>query len=133
MNIAARVQSAAKASECFVTETVLDTEDAREAYDDIVKLGSSFKSTPVTELRLKGVSSKVQARGFRWILRSRRESEASSDFMDRKVNRTYSARISAESPDSSDAEDEVPAKQFERPAETGRRLSKLDAHDEELE
>ena len=46
MNIAARVQSAAKASECFVTETVLDTEDAREAYDDIVKLGSSFKSTP---------------------------------------------------------------------------------------
>mmetsp|Transcript_1411 Transcript_1411/g.2975 ORF Transcript_1411/g.2975 Transcript_1411/m.2975 type:complete len:663 (+) Transcript_1411:144-2132(+) len=90
-NIAARVQSAAKASECFVTETVLESsEDAREAYTEITRLGSSFKATPLAELNLKGVAGKVHARGFRWLLRSRRASELSSSFtsyMDRRANR----------------------------------------------
>lgn len=134
-NIAARVQSSAKASECFVTETVLDSsEDAREAYNEITGMGSSFKPTPLTELRLKGVDGKVHARGFRWLLRSRRASEMSSSntsfnsYAERKVNRTYSLRMSATSIDSAEEDDEVTGSW--RPAGRGRR-STLDAHDEE--
>ncbi|KAL7541318.1 hypothetical protein ACHAXR_010801 [Thalassiosira sp. AJA248-18] len=125
-NIAARVQSAAKASECFVTETVLESsEGAREAYNEITGMGSSFKPTPLIELKLKGVAGKVHARGFRWLLRSRRASEASTSYMDRKVNRSYSARSSMRSIDSSGEDD------FDRPGEMGRRGSTLDAHYEE--
>ena len=70
-NIAARVQSAAKGSECFVTETVLNSsDDSRDAFNEITKMGSSFKATPFTELRLKGVDGKVHARGFRWLRKS---------------------------------------------------------------
>mmetsp|Transcript_19849 Transcript_19849/g.42591 ORF Transcript_19849/g.42591 Transcript_19849/m.42591 type:complete len:802 (-) Transcript_19849:65-2470(-) len=106
-NIAARVQSAAKASECFVTEAVLATQDARDAYKEITGPGASFKLTPLTELMLKGVDGKVHARGFRWLLRSRRASDIStsgtsfaSNYMERRVNRTYSLRMSAQSIDS---------------------------------
>jgi len=135
-NITARVQSLAKASECFVTETVLESsKDAREAYNEITgMMGSSFKPTPLTELRLKGVDGKVHARGFRWLLRSRRASEMSSSntsfnsYAERKVNRTYSLRMSATSIDSAEEDDEVTDSW--RPAGRGRR-STLDAHDEE--
>jgi len=112
-NIAARVQSAAKASECFVTETVLETKEARDTYDEITGPASSFKSTPLTDLMLKGVDGKVQARGFRCVSRSRRGSELSSsgtsfgsNYMDRKVNRSYSIRMSANSIDSANEEDD---------------------------
>lgn len=138
-NIAARVQSAAKASECFVTEAVLDSEDARGAYAQITSPGSSFKATPLTELRLKGVDEMVHARGFRWVHRSRRSSDMSelsssmTSYMNRKGNRDYSLRTSIRSNDDSlgEAEEEAPARHFERPGEMGRRGSNLDTHKEE--
>ena len=139
-NIAARVQSAAKGSECFVTETVLESENAREAYAEITGPGSSFQATPLTELKLKGVNGKVHARGFRWLLRSRSESTSElsgsgtsleSNYMERKVNRTYSSRLSINSMGEDDDETDVPrTKQFDRPGEMGRRDSMLDAHSE---
>ena len=139
-NIAARVQSAAKGSECFVTETVLDSENAREAYAEITGPGSSFQATPLTELKLKGVNGKVHARGFRWLLRSRSESTSElsgsgtsleSNYMERKVNRTYSSRLSINSMGEDDDETDVPrTKQFDRPGEMGQRDSKLGAHSE---
>ncbi|KAL7545297.1 hypothetical protein ACHAWF_008652 [Thalassiosira exigua] len=136
-NIAARVQSVAKASECFVTETVLESSpDAREAYEQITRTGSAFKATPITELSLKGVEGKVQARGFRWLLMSRRMSEgtrgSASYYMDRTTNRHYSLRMSAQSMDSGVSEESSSHNQsFRRPAERGRRKSNLDAHCEE--
>ncbi|KAL9190100.1 hypothetical protein ACHAXT_007311 [Thalassiosira profunda] len=145
VNIAARVQHAAKASECFVTEKVLDSSpEARQAYKEITSGGSAFKATPLTELKLKGVSGKVHARGFRWALRSRRESDMSSsnstNYLVRKVDRTYSLRNSLRSSmasiDSNSLEEEetsdtnTTSKQFERPGELGRRGSNLDPLEE---
>ena len=130
-NIAARVQSAAKASECFVTETVLDCDEARERYNELTSFGSAFKPTPLTELKLKGVQGKVEARGFRWVLRSRRPSDMSdmsgsgTNYMNRKVNRSYSLRGSFNSIDSDTGDDSR-----ERPGQRGRRLSTLDPHGE---
>lgn len=140
-NIAARVQSAAKASECFVTEKVLSTQDAQEAYDEITAKGSSFNPTPLTELRLKGVEGLVHARGFRRTLRSRRESELStsnnsfSKYMDRKVDRSYSMRNSLQSSLSNasldaDHDEEIP-NLSQRPGALGRRASNLEPYTEE--
>jgi len=135
-NIAARVQSAAKASECFVTETVLESsQEARYAYNEITA-GSSFQATPVTELKLKGVEGKVHARGFRKTVRSRRESDTSSlsHYTDRKANRSYSIRRVSESSltGTDDEQNDIPrVKQFERPGELGRRGSQLDVYEEE--
>ena len=97
-NIAARVQSAAKGSECFITETMLKScAGTRLAYDEITQGGSSFKSTPLTELRLKGVNGKLYARGFRWLMCSQRRSENSesvTSYLDRKkTNRTLMSGI----------------------------------------
>lgn len=156
-NIAARVQSAAKASECFVTEVVLDSnKDARDAYIEITGAGSAFKSTPLTELNLKGVDGNVRARGFRWTKRSRRESDVSNSnssrslrsYMNRKGHREIN-RIEVEAPsrdslrqfrsnsESSDIgtvdADEIPRRIFQRPGEEGRRRSsRFEAYDEEL-
>uniref|UniRef100_A0A7S4KD36 Guanylate cyclase domain-containing protein n=1 Tax=Odontella aurita TaxID=265563 RepID=A0A7S4KD36_9STRA len=74
VNIAARVEAAVKASECFVTDAVLGLDpDARSAYYEILagrnasscRRPGTFESTPETELNLKGVSEPVLARGFR--------------------------------------------------------------------
>jgi len=99
VNIAARVQSAAKACECFVTEDLLASDpDSRNAYyellggnyarrrssggegpnDDLSLNGEGMKvfdSTPATELHLKGVNHVVRARGFRLHNRPRRDSD----------------------------------------------------------
>lgn len=80
-NIAARVQSVAKASECFVTEAVLDSSlDSRECYNEIISPGSAFVATPLTQLNLKGLERQVHARGFRWVKRSLRTSETMSSY-----------------------------------------------------
>mmetsp|Transcript_14243 Transcript_14243/g.29928 ORF Transcript_14243/g.29928 Transcript_14243/m.29928 type:complete len:899 (+) Transcript_14243:95-2791(+) len=129
-NIAARVQSQAKASECFVTEAVLDSSrDARDAYTEITSSGSAFQSTPVTQLNLKGVQGNVKARGFLWARRARRESElscSSGSFIERKGHRE-GIRVDSNALRSSikslnDITD-VPKRAFQRPAELGRRRS----------
>lgn len=93
VNVAARVEAAAKASECFITEDVLKSDpDSRNAYYEIVsssynRRGSGrsdvnsgigkqvFSSTPETELHLKGVKGAVRARGFRLNKRPQRASD----------------------------------------------------------
>ncbi len=131
-NIAARVQSQAKASECFVTEAVLDSSrDARDAYTKITSSGSAFQSTPVTQLNLKGVEGNVQARGFLWVKRARRESEisgSSTSYIERKGHRegiradVNALRSSINSLNYGDISD-IPRRVFQRPAELGRRRS----------
>jgi len=92
VNIAARVEAAAKASECFITEDVLKSDpDSQNAYYEIISTSYSrrgsegsgaghagkqiFSSTPKTELHLKGVKGVVKARGFRLNKRPRRASD----------------------------------------------------------
>ena len=93
VNIASRVEAAAKASECFITEDVLKSDpDSRNAYYEIVSSSYSrrgsggsdaqpgtgkqvFVSTSETELHLKGVKEVVKARGFRLNSRPRRASD----------------------------------------------------------
>jgi len=133
-NIAARVQSVAKASECFVTENVLETQDAKDAYTELTSKGTAFKATPKTQLKnLKGVEDEIFARGFRWTLRSRRDSELSSStnsfasYMNRKgktLQRMSILSIDSVGEEEDDDDENVP-KSFERPAEVGRRLSGL--------
>ena len=158
-NIAARVQSSAKSSECFVTEAVLEGySGAMEAYEEITQK-SCFVPTPIVELKLKGVEEKVLARGFRWTHRSRRESELASSYVSRAsyLNRRghrpgsrvelehRSSRSSllseSELSDVSDSDtvEELPSSSsstttrlYERPAALGRRRSSnLGKHDEE--
>lgn len=130
-NIAARVQSVAKASECFVTKAVLNNSDAMNCYKDIVARGSNFRSTPATELSLKGLEHKVQARGFRWEKRhkSRRSTDATgSSFTSvaTYANRTDHTRISFRDIES-EFDNSISITVFDRPAESGRRSSNLDA------
>ncbi len=158
-NIAARVQSSAKSSECFVTEAVLESNSgAMEVYEEITRDGSSFQATPKVLLKLKGVEGKVVARGFRWTQRSRRQSEMSDSYdsrrsyiMNRRGHRpgarvefdAASGRQSLRSSVKSESElsdissndyvEELPpTKMYERPAAMGkRRSSNLEKHDEE--
>lgn len=145
-NIAARVQSSAKSSECFVTEAVLEgSSGAKEAYEKILQ-NSCFVPTPLVELKLKGVEEKVMARGFRWTHRSRRESELASSYVSRAsyLNRRghrQGSRVSvlSESSELSDVSDlenveELPSstRLYDRPAAMGkRRSSNFETHDEE--
>jgi hypothetical protein len=128
-NIAARVQSVAKASECFVTEAVLESSpDAWECFNEITSPGSAFVATPSTELRLKGLEHQVRARGFRWVKRSKRSSELSSSF--NSIN-SYFDRKESRDIDSSDESEKEPKSRrgsriFDRPAEEGRRNSRFD-------
>ena len=157
-NIAARVQSSAKSSECFVTEAVLESNSgAMEVYEEITKDGSSFQATPKVMLKLKGVEGKVVARGFRWTQRSRRSSEMSESYdsrrsyMNRRGHRpaarfdfdvnngrqSFRSSVRSESElseisDYDDVEELPPTKLYERPAALGkRRSSNLEKHDEE--
>jgi len=153
-NIAARVQSSAKASECFVTEAVLDGYcGAMETYEEITQ-NSCFAPTPSVDLKLKGVEEKVIARGFRWTHRSRRESELASSYSSRAsyLNRgshhpgsrvdlerrssRLSLRSESEISDMSEFDnlEELPTtttRLYERPAAMARRRSSLEKHDEE--
>lgn len=153
-NIAARVQSSAKSSECFVTEAVLEGySGAMEAYEEITQ-NSCFAPTPLVELKLKGVEEKVLARGFRWTHRSRRESELASSYVSRVsylnrrghrpgsrvelVHESSRSSVLSESElsDVSDLDnvEELPlaTRLYERPAAIGRRRSSnLGKHDEE--
>ena len=143
-NIAARVQSVAKASECFVTNAVLESSpDALECYRKIVSSGSNFVSTPATELSLKGVDHKVKARGFRWTQRQRltrrqRRSAADSSFssLNTYADRREHTRVSFRALESDDLDQDHhnDVKLFGRPAESGRRSSNFECtmeHDEE--
>jgi len=111
-NIAARVQSCAKGSECFITETTLQScgAEGMETYNELTRGGSVFKATPLVELTLKGVNDKVHARGFRWSMHSHRQSELrksiGSYYRDRRsYSRLFSSLVSiAESGGSSTAE-----------------------------
>jgi len=130
-NIAARVQSVAKASECFVTKAVLDNSDTMDCYKEIVAPATNFRSTPATELSLKGLEHKVQARGFRWEKRhkSRRTTDATgSSFTSvaTYANRTAHTRISFRDIES-ELDNSISISLFDRPAESGRRSSNLDA------
>lgn len=124
-NIAARIQSVAKASECFVSQAVLDSSpDSLECYREIISPGTRFSSTPATELSLKGVEHKVHARGFRWV--KRRPSDVSSSFS--SVN-TYTNRLEHTRVSFREMDDDCDARTmrlFERPAESGRRNSNMD-------
>lgn len=144
-NIAARVQSVAKASECFVTNAVLESSpDALECYREIVSPGSNFASTPATELRLKGVEQKVKARGFRWTQRQRHASRQRRSADDNSLNSSFNTfsdrrehtRVSfrALESDDLDQDNHHDIKLVDRPAESGRRCSNLEStkeHDEE--
>lgn len=86
VNIAARVEAAAKACECLITEDVLSFgPDSKDAFTEIVdyQCGEGdflFKQTERTELSLKGVTNPVHARGFRLQKRSRLKSLQSESF-----------------------------------------------------
>jgi len=64
INVAARIEAAAGASECLVTAAVLKEPEAREALANIAE-NSNFLATPKSFLSLKGVSAPVEAQGFR--------------------------------------------------------------------
>ena len=135
-NIAARVQSAAKSSECFVTERVLEDDDAALEFARITSDSMPFKATLLTEMTLKGVDGKVKARGFRWLGRSRRDSDLSSSFMsyqNRKGHRyTHRREGSLSSTNGDDSDSFVTSSLVERPAAMGqRRSSVLDTPQEE--
>jgi class 3 adenylate cyclase len=135
-NIAARIQSVAKASECFVSQAVLDSSpDSLECYTEIIGPCSRFTSTPVTELSLKGLDQKVQARGFRFSKKTQKRSSDSS-LNTSFSNRLEHTRISyREVEGDDDNEVHTSMKLFDRPAETARRNSNMDPtfeqHDEE--
>jgi len=97
------------------------------------------------------VEGEVHARGFRWLLRSRRDSSLSRDasfasYMNRRgkaplrtsINSLDSMRLrtSINSLDSiedeEDNDNKLKVKKFERPGEMGRRKSNLDVNEEEL-
>lgn len=63
VNIAARVQSKANASQCLVSQAVLDHEEARLAYEKVLNQ-SSFQKLDDQDLQLKGVKQSVSVCGF---------------------------------------------------------------------
>mmetsp|Transcript_13322 Transcript_13322/g.31492 ORF Transcript_13322/g.31492 Transcript_13322/m.31492 type:complete len:770 (+) Transcript_13322:541-2850(+) len=134
-NIAARVQSAAKSSECFVTESVLEDDDAALEFARITSDSMPFKATPSTEMTLKGVDGKVKARGFRWLGRSRRESDLSGSFMgyhNRKGHKFARREESSSCTNGDDSDSFVTSSFIERPAAMGkRRSSTMDTPQEE--
>ena len=65
VNISARVEAAAKASEALVTEDVLKDPASLEAYRQVIQRSRNFLQMPLIELDLKGVEKSVYARGFR--------------------------------------------------------------------
>ena len=65
VNIAARVEAAANASEALVTEAVLQDPNALNAYSEIIEDSQSYMQIPEVELNLKGVQNTVFAKGFR--------------------------------------------------------------------
>jgi hypothetical protein len=90
VNVAARVEAAAKASEALVTESVFHNDpDAQKAYNDILQgknnqnccynnnnkhysYSPQFIPMPLVQLNLKGVEGSVLARGFRVIEMAKR-------------------------------------------------------------
>ena len=65
VNISARVEAAAKASEALITEDILKDPASLAAYGEVVKRSRTFLQMPLVELNLKGVEKSVFARGFR--------------------------------------------------------------------
>ena len=118
---------------------MLEIGDARKAYTEITT-GSSFKATPLVQLKLKGVVGEVHARGFRWLFRSRRDSSLSRDasftgYMNRRGKtplRTSINSLDSVEDGEEDIDNKLKMKKFERPGEMGRRKSNLDVNEEEL-
>ena len=117
---------------------MLEVGDARKAYTEITT-GSYFKATPPVQLKLKGVDGEVHARGFRWLLRSRRDSSLSRDasfasYMNRRGKAPLRTSINSldSIEDEEDNDNKLKVKKFERPGEMGRRKSNLDVNEEEL-
>lgn len=117
---------------------MLEVGDARKAYTEITT-GSYFKATPLVQLKLKGVDGEVHARGFRWLLRSRRDSSLSRDasfasYMNRRGKAPLRTSINSldSIEDEEDNDNKLKVKKFERPGEMGRRKSNLDVNEEEL-
>ena len=81
INVAARLEAAARASECVISNAVLDHTDAREAFDNIVGTdqGKTFIKIPKAKLLLKGIANPVAICGFRLI--GCNIGRRSSDFM----------------------------------------------------
>ena len=63
VNIAARVQSAAGSSQCYVSEAVLRDQGAQEAFDRLIAQ-SCYAETEVSPLHLKGVQEQVKVRAL---------------------------------------------------------------------
>lgn len=117
---------------------MLEVGDARKAYTEITT-GSYFKATPLVQLKLKGVEGEVHARGFRWLLRSRRDSSLSRDasfasYMNRRGKAPLRTSVNSldSIEDEEDNDNKLKVKKFERPGEMGRRKSNLDVNEEEL-
>ena len=117
---------------------MLEVSDIRKANTEITT-GSYFKATPLVQLKLKGVDGEVHARGFRWLLRSRRDSSLSRDasfasYMNRRGKAPLRTSINSldSIEDEEDNDNKLKVKKFERPGEMGRRKSNLDVNEEEL-
>jgi len=65
VNLAARVEAAAGASECLMTSSVLSSQDAKDAYEEVLqsKLFVGSKVPPV-DMKLKGIQGSVNVTGF---------------------------------------------------------------------
>ena len=81
----------------------------------------------------------MHARGFRWLLRSRRDSSLSRDasfvsYMNRRGKAPLRTSINSldSIEDEEDNDNKLKVKKFERPGEMGRRKSNLDVNEEEL-
>ena len=123
-NIAARVQSAAKSSECFVTESILEDDDSAAEFARITSDSMPFKATPSTEMTLKGVDGTVKAQGFRWQGRSRRDSAGSFMSYQNRKGHKYTHRREDSSTNGDDGDSFVTSL-IERPAAMGKRRSSL--------
>mmetsp|Transcript_6203 Transcript_6203/g.9531 ORF Transcript_6203/g.9531 Transcript_6203/m.9531 type:complete len:613 (+) Transcript_6203:204-2042(+) len=67
INVAARIEASAGASECLVSAAVLEEPGAKEVFDTLIEDNSNLEATPKRCLNLKGVAVPVKAQGFRLI------------------------------------------------------------------
>lgn len=67
INVAARIEASAGASECLVTAAVLEEPGVKEAFDMLIEDNPNLEATPKRSLNLKGVAVPVEAQGFRLI------------------------------------------------------------------
>lgn len=66
VNIAARIQNSALPSQCLISQDVLQDEEAQRAFDRLAQSGAA-QSTPVADLKLRGIERCVKVRGLHII------------------------------------------------------------------